>query len=157
MNLFSVRVKRANISSFSSWGHFIHFFPHKSWKKNTNFFSCGTLHLHVVHEVFIEVPLFHGICSAMCTYNSQPNFRPNIWVFAKSPIYRKLIHDNISLLYWKPRIYCLVFWRRYKIVHTPWKLCLVFFCRRYILFLFINIGIIIFVSVILKKTKTLYS
>ena len=36
------------------------------------------------------------------------------------------------------------------------KLCLVLFCRRYILFLIINIGIKVFVSVTLKKTKILY-
>ena len=40
-------------------------------------------------------------------------------------------------------------------VHTHQKLWL--FSRRYILFLFINIGKIIFVSVVLKKAKILYS
>ena len=84
--------------------------------ENTRIFF---FHLYVVHEVFIEVPLFQGTCSALCAYNSHPNFRPNTWVFANLLIYRKLILDNISLVYWKPRIYCLVlFWRRYKIVRT---------------------------------------
>ena len=40
------------------------------------FFSCGTL--YVVHEVFIEVPLFQGNCPALCAFNSHPNVRPNI-------------------------------------------------------------------------------
>ena len=49
----------------------------------------------------------------------HPNFHPNIWVLANLPICRKLIHGNISLMFWKPRIFCLVlFWRRYKIVCT---------------------------------------
>ena len=43
-------------------------------------FSCEALLLDVVHEGFIEVPLFQGTCSALCAYNSHPNFRPNIWV-----------------------------------------------------------------------------
>ena len=59
-------------------------------------FSCGAPLLYVVHEVFIEVPLFQGTCSAMFVYKSHPNSRRNIWVFANLPIYRKL------------RIYCLV-------------------------------------------------
>ena len=42
----------------------------------------------------------------------HPNFHPNILVFQNLPIYRKLIHDNTSLVLWKPRIFCLVlFWR----------------------------------------------
>ena len=86
----------------------------------------------------------------------HPNFHRNICVFGNLPIYRKLIHNNISLGFWKPRIFCLVlFWRRHKIAWTYkyQKLWLVLFWRRYILFLLINIGIIIFVSVILRKMK----
>ena len=42
----------------------------------------------------------------------HPNFHPNILVFANLPIYRKLIHDNANLVFWKPRIfYWLLFWR----------------------------------------------
>ena len=49
----------------------------------------------------------------------HPNFNCNIWVFTNSPIYRKLINENISLVFWTPRIFCLVlFSRRYKIVCT---------------------------------------
>ena len=71
--------------------------------------------------------------------NSYPNCHLNIRAFANLPIYRKLIHDNISLVFWKPSIFCLVlFW------------------RRYILYLFINITIIIFVGVILKKIKIIF-
>ena len=90
----------------------------------------------------------------------QTNFHSNIWVFANLPIYRKWIHNNIRLVFWKPNIFSLVlFCRRYEIVCTykylHWKLWLVLFWRTYVLFLFIflfiNIGIIIFVSVILKK------
>ena len=88
----------------------------------------------------------------------HPNFHPNIWIFANLPIYSKLIHDNISLVFWKPKTFCLgLFWRRYKIVcsykHLRQKLWLVLFWRRYVLFLVINIGIITSVSVILKKIK----
>ena len=47
----------------------------------------------------------------------HPNFYPNILVFANLPIYKRLMHDNISLVFCKPRIYCLPwFWMRYKIV-----------------------------------------
>ena len=44
-------------------------------------------------------------------------------------------------------------------VHTNrhYKLWLVLFFRRYVLFLFINIGIIIFVSVILKKINIIFT
>ena len=49
----------------------------------------------------------------------HPNFDCNSWVFTNSPIYRKLINENISLVFWTPRIFCLVlFSRRYKIVCT---------------------------------------
>ena len=49
----------------------------------------------------------------------HPNFNPNICTFSNLLIYRKSTHDNISLVFWKSRIYCLVlFWRRYKIVCT---------------------------------------
>ena len=45
----------------------------------------------------------------------HPNFKLNIWVYVNLPIYKKLIHGNISLAFWKPRIFCLViFWMRYK-------------------------------------------
>ena len=36
------------------------------------------------------------------------NFHPNIWVFANLPIYSKLIHDNISLVFSKLNIFCLI-------------------------------------------------
>ena len=55
------------------------------------------------------------------TFNTtfHPNFHPIIWVFANLPIYRKLIHDNISLVFSRPKIFYLVlFWRRCKIVCT---------------------------------------
>ena len=60
--------------SFNFWGLFIHFSPNKSWRKNTNFFSCGALLLYVLHEVLIEAPLFQGTCCALCACNSHPNF-----------------------------------------------------------------------------------
>ena len=93
----------------------------------------------------------------------HPNFHPNILVFANSPIYRKLIHDNISLVFWEPIIfYIALFRKRYKIlfvhinIYALQKLWSVLFWRRYKLFLFINISIIIFVSVILKKIKIIF-
>ena len=47
----------------------------------------------------------------------HPNFHPNIWVSANLSIYKKLIHDNISLVFWKQRIFSLVLLlRRSKII-----------------------------------------
>ena len=55
----------------------------------------------------------------------HPNSHPNILVFANLPIYRKLIHKKISLLFWKPRIFYLVlFWRRYKILFVHINICI---------------------------------
>ena len=68
MYSFSVRVKRENIWIFNFWGHFVDFFPHISCRKITKFFSCRALHLYVVHQMFIEVSLFQGNCSALCAY-----------------------------------------------------------------------------------------
>ena len=92
----------------------------------------------------------------------HPNFHLNILVFANLPIYRKLLHDKMSLLIWKPKIFYLVlFWRIYKIlfVHTNIRiletLVRVILKKIYII-LFINIGIIMFVSVILKKIKIVF-
>ena len=84
------------------------------------------------------------------------NSHPNVWLFANLSIYSKLIHDNISLVFSRPKIFCLVsFWSIYKIVCTYKylldKLWFVLLWRRYVLFLVITIGIIISVSVILKK------
>ena len=86
--------------------------------------------------LFIEVPLFQETCSALKnSWLPTCNFQLTILVFANLPIHRKLIHDNINLVFWKTRIFCLVlFW------------------RRYITFIY-NICIIIFSSAILKKTK----
>ena len=72
--------------------------------------------MYVVHEVFIELPLFQEILPrkipgcAPVTFNLtfHPNFHPNILVFANLPIYRKLIHDNISLVFGKAKIFYLV-------------------------------------------------
>ena len=38
----------------------------------------------------------------------HPNFHPNILVFGNLPIYRKLIHDNIRLVFGKAKIFYLV-------------------------------------------------
>ena len=75
-------------------------------EKNKKIFPCRALLLYVVHKVFIKVPLFREIlprkipgCTPI-TFNLtfHPNFHPNILVFANLPIYRKLIHDNMSTL-----------------------------------------------------------
>ena len=84
-------------------------------RKKKKIFPCRALLLYVVHEVFIEVPLFQETCPApknssfrACNFkrNFHPDFHPNIWVFASLPIYRKLIHDIIYLVFGKPRISC---------------------------------------------------
>ena len=67
-------------------------------------FPCGALLLYVMHEVFIEVPLFQeilsrkisGCASVNFKLTFRPKFHPNILVFANLLIYRKLIHDNIK-------------------------------------------------------------
>ena len=98
-----------------------------------------------------------GCASVTFNLTFHPNFHPN-WVFANLPIYSKLIHVKISLVFAKPKIFCLVsFWRRYKIICTYeyllQKLLLVLFWKRYVLFLVINSSIIIAVSVIFKEIK----
>ena len=82
--------------------HFKHIFKN-ILEKNKKIFLCGALLLYVMHEVFVEVPLFQEILSrkipgsAPVTFNLtfDPNFVPNILAFANLPICRKLIQDNI--------------------------------------------------------------
>ena len=71
-----------------------------SWRKSKKIFPREALPLYVVHEVFIEVPLFQETCPALKNSwlrvcNFRLNFHPNIWIFANLLIYRKLIHDSI--------------------------------------------------------------
>ena len=75
-------------------------------------FLCAALVLYVVYEVFIEVLLFQETCTApknsrLCACNFHSYFHPNMWVFINLPIYRKLIHGDISLVFLKPIIFCL--------------------------------------------------
>ena len=107
-------------------------------------------------------PKIPGCTPVIFNLTFHPNFHLNILVFANLPIYRKLLHDKMSLLIWKPKIFYLVlFWRIYKIlfVHTNIRiletLVRVILKKIYII-LFINIGIIMFVSVILKKIKIVF-
>ena len=80
--------------------------------------------LYDAYEVFIEVSLFQKICSApknswCASVTFRLTFHTTVWVFVNLTVYRKLIHDNISHAFWKPRIFCLVlFWMKYKIVST---------------------------------------
>ena len=106
---------------------------HISWRKNKKLFWCGALFLYVVHEVFIEVSLFQETCSARkildfapVTFNLtfHPNCHPNILVYVNLPIYRQLIHDNISLVFWKPTIVLVLFWRKYKILFVHINICI---------------------------------
>ena len=61
---------------------------------------CRALLWYVVQEVFIEVPLFQETCSALKNFWLRAcNFQLTILVFANLPIHRKLIHDNISLVF----------------------------------------------------------
>ena len=72
-------------------------------EKKHEIFFYGALLTILAHEVFIEVLPFQENCSALCAFNSHPNFssyfHPNIYVRTNIPIYRKLIQDNISLLF----------------------------------------------------------
>ena len=56
----------------------------------------------------------------------HPNFHPNILVFGNLPIYRKLIHDNIRLVFGKAKIFYLVlFWGWYKILFVHINICII--------------------------------
>ena len=86
-------------------------------------------------------------------------FHTNAWVFVNLPIYWKLIQDQINHKFSKPRIFFLVlFWMRYNIFcaykYLHQKLWLMF--EKDILFLIIKIGVMIFVSVILKKMHIIF-
>ena len=112
-------------------------FPCLFWKqakstlilKNIALFVCNYGNSHfkcrfknilekVVHEVFIEVPLFQDIlsrkipCCTPVTFNLTflPNFQRNILVFANLPIYRKLIHENISTLCFENQESCVQYY-----------------------------------------------
>ena len=118
-------------------------------------------------RIFFPVSLFQepilprkipGCTPLTFSLTFHPNFHPIILVFANLMICRKLIHDNISLVFWKGRIfYFVLFWSRNKILFVHINIysieTLASVILKKILFLFINISIIIFVSVILKKIK----
>ena len=93
-------------------------------KKHENFFLwslsfvCRTWSFYqsapILRNLFCPVRLWHSSCLSILIFVPI-----STWVFANLPIYRKLIHENIHFVFWKPRIYCLVlFWRRYKIICT---------------------------------------
>ena len=133
-------------------------------EKNTKISPCRTLLFYVAHDVFIKVSLFQEICSAQkilgCAHVTfSLTFHTNAWLFVNLSIYWKLIQDNINHKFSIPRIYFLaLFWMRYDIFcaykYLHQKLWLIF--EKYILFLFIKIGIMIFVSVILKKMQIIF-
>ena len=93
-------------------------------RKNKKLFSCGALLLYVVIKFLLKCPYskkrvlppkIPGCTPITFSLTFHPNFHPSILVFANLPIYRKLIHDNVSLMFWKRRIFDLVlFWRRFK-------------------------------------------
>ena len=131
-------------------------------KKHKNFSLRNPSLLCRTWSVYWSVPILKSVppqkIPGCAPVTSSLSFHTNVKVFVNLPIYRKLIHDNISHMFWKPRIFCLVlFWMRYKIAFTykylHQKLWLALLWRRYISFLFINIDIVIFVSVILKKIQ----
>ena len=104
------------------------------WRKNAKIFPCKALILYVVHKCLSKCTLINkkpvskkpvlpwkipGCVPVTLILTFHPSFHPNIWLFTNLPIYRKSIHDNVSLVFWKPKIFCLVlFWRRFKIVFT---------------------------------------
>ena len=135
-------------------------------KKHKNFSLRNPSLLCRTWSVYWSVPILKSVppqkIPGCAPVTSSLSFHTNVKVFVNLPIYRKLIHDNISHMFWKPRIFCLVlFWMRYKIVCTykylHWNLCLVLFWRKYILYLFIKTEIIIFVIAFLKNIKIIYS
>ena len=67
-----------------------------------------------------------GCAPVTFSFTFHSNFHPNILVFANLPVYRKLIHDNISIVFWKARMFFLVlFWRRYKILFVHINICII--------------------------------
>ena len=106
-------------------------------------FLCASMGSILIWNAVLRVywrrntKIFPVLFSAPVTFSLTfyPNFHPSILVFANFSIYRKLIHDNISLVFWKPRIFCLaLFLMRYQIVciykYLHWKLWVVLFWRR---------------------------
>ena len=94
--------------------------------KKHEIFPCGCLLFYGVLEVFIKVPYpkkpvlswkVPGYAPLTLILTFHPNFHPNIWVSANLSIYKELIHDNMSLVFWKQRIFSLVLLlRRSKII-----------------------------------------
>ena len=122
-------------------------------------FPCGAFllnsYMKCLSKCLYSNKPFLPCASITLVLTFHPNFHSNIWVFTNLPIYRKLIHDIISLVFWRPRICCLVlFWRRYKFVCILNLICVIL-KNIYIIFI-INTGIILFVSDVLKKIKVIF-
>ena len=92
-------------------------------KKTRKFFPAESFLCMSCMKFFRKIP---GSTSVTFNLSFHPNYHPNILVFANLPIYRKLIHDNISLVFWKSRIfYSVLFWRWYKILFAHINLCII--------------------------------
>ena len=104
------------------------------WRQNNKSFFSAVFCLYVAHDVVIKVSLFRENClpqkiprCAPVTFSVtfHPNFHPNILVLENLLIYIKPIHDNISLVFQKPRIFYLVLlWRRYKMLFVHINICI---------------------------------
>ena len=95
-------------------------------KKNENFSLRSPSFVCRAWSVYQSAPIpWNLFCPrkfpscAPVTFNLtfHPTFHPNILLFTNLPIYKKLNYDNITLVFSKPGIFCLVlFWRRCKIL-----------------------------------------
>ena len=107
-------------------------------EKSTKHFPCGSPLLYVVHKMFIEMSLLQENCSVLCACNSHLNFSSKL--LFQYLDFCKFIHlqKNNSWQY-KP---CILKTKNllFSIIEGDIKL-----------FVHINIGIIIFVSIVLKK------
>ena len=78
-----------------------------SWRKNTFFFPAEPLFCMSYMKCLSKCPFSKKpvLSCVPATLTFHANFYSNIWIFANLPIYIKLIHDNISLVFWKSRTY----------------------------------------------------
>ena len=106
---------------------------------------------HYVHIFMFSFPVEGGVKRELWEGGGRvKNWGLEAYRFAGVFLLRDSVPHYMSWLFWRGyRIICT-----YKYLHQ--KLWLVLFWRRYISFSFIDIGIIIFVTVILRKIKIIF-